>query len=273
MTTPPPTPPAESFRSARDFLLAHREDYATAYEGFRWPRPDPFNWALDWFDVIARGNDRTALHIVEEDGTRTEVSFAAMAERSARTANWLRSRGVAAGDRILVMLGNQVELWETALAAMKLRAVVIPATPLLGPADLRDRVDRGQVRHVLVRAEDTAKFDEVPGDYTRIAVGSGTGGEGTGPGRHGTGPRPDGWQRYEDAYGASADFEPDGVTPPGRPPFGGSETRQGPGTPPMGVAGASSYPPPFGGDAYSATSRHSTVTWSSTVMLDTCLPR
>ncbi|MEU3790984.1 AMP-binding protein [Streptomyces fructofermentans] len=217
MTTPPPTPPAESFRSARDFLLAHREDYATAYEGFRWPRPDLFNWALDWFDVIARGNDRTALHIVEEDGTRTEVSFAAMAERSARTANWLRSRGVAAGDRILVMLGNQVELWETALAAMKLRAVVIPATPLLGPADLRDRVDRGQVRHVLVRAEDTAKFDEVPGDYTRIAVGSGAGSEGTGPGRHGTGPRPDGWQRYEDAYGASADFEPDGVTRPDDP--------------------------------------------------------
>ena len=34
------------------------------------------------------------------------------------------------------MLGNQVELWETLLACMKLRAVVIPATPLLGPADL-----------------------------------------------------------------------------------------------------------------------------------------
>ena len=67
------------------------------------------------------------------------------------------------------MLGNQAELWETALAAMKLRAVVIPATPLLGPADLRDRVERGRVRHVIVRAEDTAKFDEVPGDYTRIA--------------------------------------------------------------------------------------------------------
>ncbi|EFE84840.1 acetyl-coenzyme A synthetase, partial [Streptomyces albidoflavus] len=77
------------------------------------------------------------------------MSFAAMAERSSRTANWLRGLGVAAGDRVLVMLGNQAELWETALAAMKLRAVVIPATPLLGPADLRDRVERGGVRHVI----------------------------------------------------------------------------------------------------------------------------
>jgi acetyl-CoA synthetase len=186
----------EQFRTARDFLLAHREDYATAYEGFDWPRPEHFNWALDWFDVIARDNDRTALHLVEEDGTRTEISFAAMSERSNRTANWLSAQGVRAEDRILVMLGNQTELWETALAAMKLRAVVIPATTLLGPADLRDRVDRGRVRHVIARAEDTAKFDAVPGDYTRIAVG---------------GSRP-GWRSYEEAYAADAAFEPDDVT-------------------------------------------------------------
>ncbi|MFD6555079.1 AMP-binding protein [Streptomyces sp. NPDC058398] len=187
---------ADEFRAARDFLLEHRADYATAYRGFRWPRPEHFNWALDWFDVIARDNDRTALHIVEEDGERVEVSFASMSERSDRVANWLRAQGVRAEDRILVMLGNQVELWETALAAIKLRAVVIPATPLLGALDLVDRVERGRVRHVVARAEDTAKFDAVPGDYTRIAVG---------------GTRP-GWQAYEDAAGADAAFEPDGPT-------------------------------------------------------------
>ncbi|MER5347716.1 AMP-binding protein [Streptomyces mirabilis] len=186
----------DEFRAARDFLLEHRADYATAYEGFDWPRPESFNWALDWFDVIARGNDRTALHIVEEDGERAEFSFAALSERSNRVANWLRARGVRAEDRVLVMLGNQVELWETALAAMKLRAVVIPATTLLGPADLRDRVERGRVRHVIVRAEDAEKFDEVPGRHTRITVG---------------GARP-GWQSYEEAYAADASFEHEGVT-------------------------------------------------------------
>ncbi|MEU5537996.1 AMP-binding protein [Streptomyces sp. NPDC020362] len=191
------TTATEVFRSARDFLLEHREDYTTAYADFAWPRPEHFNWALDWFDVIADGNDRTALHIVEEDGTETRLSFAEMAERSDRVANHLRARGVAAEDRILVMLGNQAELWETALAAMKLRAVVIPATPLLGPADLRDRVERGRVKHVLVRAEDTAKFADVPGAYTRIAVG---------------GPPAEGWQAYEDAYSAPARFVPDGPT-------------------------------------------------------------
>jgi acetyl-CoA synthetase len=190
------TTATERFRAARDFLLQHREDYETAYEGFAWPRPDRFNWALEWFDVIAAGNGRTALHIVEEDGTETRLSFAEMSERSHRAANWLRAQGVRAGDRIIVMLGNQAELWETALAAMKLRAVVIPATPLLGPADLRDRVERGRARHVIVRAEDAAKFDDVPGEYTRIVVG----GERAG------------WRAYEEAYDASGTFEPDGVT-------------------------------------------------------------
>ncbi|MET7682008.1 AMP-binding protein [Streptomyces sp. NPDC005423] len=190
------TTATDQFRGARDFLLAHREDYATAYEGFTWPRPDRFNWALDWFDAIAAGNDRTALHIVEEDGSEVRLTFAELSERSDRAANWLRAQGVRPEDRVLVMLGNQAELWEIALAAMKLRAVVIPATPLLGPADLRDRVERGRVRQVIVRTGDTAKFAEVPGRYTRIAVG----------------PAVEGWRSYQDAYAADPVFTPDGAT-------------------------------------------------------------
>jgi acetyl-CoA synthetase len=186
----------QEFRAARDFLLQHRKDYATAYLGFEWPRPEHFNWALDWFDQLADGNDRTALWIVEEDGAEDRYSFAELSARSNRVANWLRAKGVRAGDRIVVVLGNQLELWETALAAMKLRAVVIPATPLLGPADLADRIGRGGAAHVIVGAGDTAKFDEVPGTYTRIAVG---------------GAPPD-WLAYEDAYASPKTYEPEGPT-------------------------------------------------------------
>ncbi|MFH8489487.1 AMP-binding protein [Streptomyces longisporoflavus] len=192
----------ERFRAARDFLLRHREDYETAYEGFEWPRFEQFNWALDWFDAIADGNDRTALHIAEEGGAEQRFSFAEMSARSNQVANWLREQGVAAGDRILVMLGNQVELWETALAAMKLRAVLIPATPLLGTVDLRDRIERGRARHVIVRGEDVEKFAGVPGAYTRIVVGEKSPDEG--------------WLSYADSAAdtasAARDFEPDGPT-------------------------------------------------------------
>jgi acetyl-CoA synthetase len=190
---------AQAFYAARDFLLAHRTDYDTAVRDFRWPELDEFNWALDHFDAVGADPDRggrRALWIVEGDGSEAYWTFAELSSRSNRVANWLRAQGVARGDRIILMLGNQLELWETLLAAMKLGAVVIPATTLLTAEDLRDRVDRGNARHVVVGGADTGKFDDVAGDYTRIAVRG----------------APAGWQDYTDAYDASDAFVPDGPT-------------------------------------------------------------
>ncbi|MEU6746287.1 AMP-binding protein [Spirillospora sp. NPDC046719] len=188
--------PAVEFRAARDFLLAHRDDYATAYEKFRWPVLTGFNWALDWFDKIAEGNDAPALWIVEEDGAEERYSFAQLARRSNQVANMLRAAGVRRGDRIVLMLGNQVELWETVLAAMKLGAVLIPCTPLLGPADLQDRLTRGRARHVVAGSSDAGKFAGLDGEFTRIAVGEPV----------------DGWLRYADAYDGSDVFSQYGMT-------------------------------------------------------------
>src|SRR5699024_9783742 len=163
-----------AFVTARDFLLDHLQDYDTAYADFRWPELDEFNWALDWFDSLAVASasaQRPALWIVEQDGSEATWTFSELSRRSNQVANWLRSRGVGRGDRMILMLGNQVELWETILAAMKLGAVIIPASTLLAASDLTDRVNRGNVRHVVARSSDAATFDDVPGDYTKIAVG------------------------------------------------------------------------------------------------------
>ena len=124
---------AAPFIAARDFLFRHREDYATAYRDFQWPKLDRFNWALDYFDVMARDNARPALWLVDEDAGETKLTFAQLSERSNRVANELRALGVRRGDRMLLMLGNVVPLWECMLAAMKLGAVIVPATMLLGP--------------------------------------------------------------------------------------------------------------------------------------------
>ncbi|MEC3980873.1 AMP-binding protein [Amycolatopsis sp. H20-H5] len=189
----------QAFRAARDYLQAHREDYETAYRDFSWPRPDEFNWALDWFDVIARdpaNAQRYALWIVEEDGTENRWTYPEMARRSDQVANWLCGLGVSRGDRLILMLGNQGELWMTILAAIKLGAVIIPASTLLGPADLTDRVERGAAKHVVIRSADAPKFDGVEGGYTRIVVGE---------------PVP-GWHSFADAYDAPGEFTPDGPT-------------------------------------------------------------
>ncbi|ORV10723.1 AMP-binding protein [Mycobacterium celatum] len=167
---------SDRYRAARDQVLAG---------ALSWPRlTGVFNWATDWFDVIARDNDRTALWIAEEDGSEQRVSFAEMADRSDRLATWLEQLGVAKGDRVLLMLGNQAELWESMLAVAKLGAVMMPTTTALGPTDLADRITRGGARFVVANALDTAEFDGIDGDYGRIAVGDPV----------------DGWHCYTDAF-------------------------------------------------------------------------
>ena len=160
------------FLKARDFLLAHRADYQHAYRDFRWPHLDDFNWALDYFDRMAQENSRPALSVLDESGVKTTLSFSELSRRSNQVARFLRRHGVGRGDRILLMLGNEVQLWETLLAAFKLGAVIIPAAPLLEKEDLRDRLDRGQVRHAVAGAPYCARFDELAGGYTRIVAGS-----------------------------------------------------------------------------------------------------
>src|SRR5215831_20607976 len=162
----------EAFRKARDFLFEHRDDYQAAHRDFRWPAFDEFNWAVDWFDVIAKQNRAVGLRVFSDDGERDARTFAELSELSSRVANSLTGLGVQRGDRILVMLGNRVELWETMLAAMKIGAVVIPATSQLNASDLADRFSRGAVKHVVTDPSCTAKFGDFAGGYTRIAVDS-----------------------------------------------------------------------------------------------------
>ena len=98
--------PTGRLRAARDTLLEHRTDAAAATDAFRWPDVGPhFNWAVDWFDEIAIGNEKTALRIVEEDGSSREVTFDAMANRSDRVGQW---RSAAAGACLMICVSAAV---------------------------------------------------------------------------------------------------------------------------------------------------------------------
>lgn len=184
------TDPYDALRSARDHLVDVMADYDKAVETFEWPRiTGTFNWATDWFDAIASGNHGVALWIVEQDGSEQKVTFDQMAHRSDQVACWLRGLGVGKGDRVILMLGNQVELWESMLAVAKLGAVIMPTTGALGPEDLADRIDRGRAGFVIANAADAAKFADVAGDYVRIAVGD----------------QVPGWHPYSDSAAAASE--------------------------------------------------------------------
>ena len=203
MTTTPAAanPATELYRAARDQILGWRGRHAEAVRDFAFPDlGERFNWAVDWFDVIARGNDAKALVLLEEDGSTRDVTFDAMANRSDRVGHWLAERGVAQGDPVILMLDNQVELWDCMLAVMKLGAVIMPTTSAAGAADLEDRVARGGARHVITNASQVDKLAGIPGDITRISVGPA-----------------DGWHDLHDAYAVDSPPLPHPGTAPGDP--------------------------------------------------------
>lgn len=198
--------PTEAFFAARDRLLELSGHPDRARAEFRWPDVGPsFNWAHDVFDVIAEGNDTTALRIVESGGGAApgagtpEIarSFAELKRRSDQLANWLLEIGARQGDVAMLMLGNRLELWEIMLAALKIGVVILPASVVLGTQELVDRVDRGRVRWVFAAPEDAAKFAEVPGDYRGVVVG----GDAATPGQRG---EPAGWLSFDASYDAPA---------------------------------------------------------------------
>jgi acetyl-CoA synthetase len=191
--------PTAAFRAARDLLLDTATDYAQANSRFTWPDLREFNWALDWFDAVLaveHAADR-ALWIVDPRGNEDSWTFAALSARSSQLACWLRAQGVSRGDRVLVQLGNQVELWETLLALMKLGAVAVPTSPLLGPADVASRVARTAAAHLMVSADRAGGLAALPGTLTRVAVGG----------------QVDGWLDYDECRRAPNRFEPDGPSP------------------------------------------------------------
>ncbi|MFC9701702.1 acyl-CoA synthetase [Streptomyces sp. NPDC056943] len=200
----------EEYRAARDLLLRLRGDREEACAAFRWPRAEHFNWALDWFDVIAEGNDRPALEILgrpEPDGRiplADRVSFAELAACSDELAVSLRESGVARGDRVLILLGTRSELWETLLGCIKLGAVVVPGYQDLTRGEATDRITRGGIRHLICAPELVPLLDELPVPGVRMTPAADRAG----------------WLPYPDTRGTGRRaFVPDGPTRAADPSF------------------------------------------------------
>ena len=187
------TDATEAVRRARDFLLANRTDYEVARAGFAWPRPERFNFALDWFDEVEPS--REALRIVGEAGALSRT-YGQLSAASNQLANLMRTLGVKRGDTLLLMLGNVEPLWVSMLAAMKLGAVVIPTTTLLSRDDLKDRLHRGQVSLVIAASDYAPMFADAGYAGPALSVGE----------------MVEGWTSLEGYADQPMTFEPEGET-------------------------------------------------------------
>ncbi|MWB97901.1 AMP-binding protein [Agromyces seonyuensis] len=197
----PAVPATAAVRAARDFLVDHGTDYDAAVAGFAWPELEEFNFALDWFDVVAGEHpDRAAVTIVGDDLVARSWTYGELARRSDQVANHLRSLGLGRGSNVIVMLNNRIELWEAMLGLMKIGAVSIPTSTLLSADDVAYRVEAGGAAAVIALSSLADRLTGVPVGVLRIAVGEDAA----------AGALP-----FDASLEASDSFEPDGPTPAG----------------------------------------------------------
>jgi acyl-coenzyme A synthetase/AMP-(fatty) acid ligase len=111
-----------------------------------------------------------ALVALGADGSRREIHFGEVADRSARLAGALAERGVGRGDVVMIVAGNGPAWVYAMVACFRLGAVALPATEQLRPADLRTRMEAVAPRIVVADERDRATVEEAGFDGQVIPI-------------------------------------------------------------------------------------------------------
>ncbi len=164
------------------------DDYSATYAEFAWDE------AAGWLDGLPHGGlniaheavdrhvasrpDRVALRFLGKKGVARELTYAQLADISARFANVLDSLGVVAGDRVFGLMGRQPELYAAILGTLKHRAVFCPLFSAFGPQPVKQRLQLGSgsvlvTTPALYRKKVAPIRDEVPTLTHVLLVGPG----------------------------------------------------------------------------------------------------
>jgi acetyl-CoA synthetase len=140
------------------------KSYAEACETFRWHVPEFYNIAED---VCARhaANPATAnapaLIFEDAAGKVTRYTFSRLNDLSARLASALAAQGLAAGDRLAILLPQRPETAIAHMAAYRLGLIAIPLTVLFRRDALGYRLQNSGARGIVLGAESLPLLEEL----------------------------------------------------------------------------------------------------------------
>lgn len=184
------------YQALRDLVL-DGPSYEFWLQNFEWPDNPKFNWALDFFDPMAKNNTREALRFVdEESGTDTAYTYNDLYERSNRGANFLKKMGVGRGDCILLLVGHHISYWDISLAAMKVGAIILPVNPHLTAKEISERAQLNSIKMIVARKHQAKLFELGSSDIVPLVVDD-VFGE---------------WHPYTEVFASPSDFTRDSET-------------------------------------------------------------
>ena len=152
-------------------MLPVADSYAELTAHFQWDIPEYYNIGADVCDKWAEAEPaRLALIHVAEDGTPEEYTFADIRRLSNHTANLLAAQGVAAGDRVAILLPQAPETAYSHVAVYKLGAIALPLFTLFGTDALAYRLRDSGARAVITNADGAAKLAGLRDDLPELSL-------------------------------------------------------------------------------------------------------
>ena len=150
-------------------------DYQRLCKTFKWSRPTHYNFATDVIDRWAmKDPEKLAIFWIDDNANQKQRSFSDISTHSKCLASGLKSAGVQRGDVVILMLGREIEWWESFTASLRMGAIVSPGTNQLSPKDLAYRINAASATTIITNTANAEKIEEIeescPGLHTKLLV-------------------------------------------------------------------------------------------------------
>lgn len=164
--------------------LTGYRDYDDLVRRFRWAIPPRYNIAAATVDTWAARTPEAPALVIDHDGVAETISFRVLQADANRLANALRALGVAAGDRVALVLPQGVEVGVTHLALYKLGAIAVPLSFLYGAHTLQYILGDCRAVAVVIGADFVDRWEEIRAALPHVRHLIVVGGDGRGRDLH-----------------------------------------------------------------------------------------
>jgi acetyl-CoA synthetase len=111
--------------------------------------PERYNFAAEIERYAHQHPEKSAIHVVSEDGQSTILTYMELVRFANRIANSLESMGIRRGDKVLVLVPRGIAAYGVYLALIKMGAVILPGSEMLRGKDIEYRVNHCGAKAVI----------------------------------------------------------------------------------------------------------------------------
>ena len=101
-----------------------------------------------------------AIRLAFDDGRRETYTFGELSRLTSQFANMLARLGIAAGDRVALILNPSLEFYVSLFGILKRGAVVVSCLPLFGPEAIEYRVTKSNAKMIIATRDKEKDIDK-----------------------------------------------------------------------------------------------------------------